>query len=183
MTAQERYEEQELERDIDRDRELERDRVIEPEAETGARSPESPDESQSTGGTADLIRQPADERTPDEMRSATVGDANDVRASSSAGGTTDLGGAEVTPLLPPEGVERFRGDWERIQVGFVDEPREAVQRADQLVAGLMREIAEGFAKARSALEADWGRGEDVSTEDLRLALQRYRSFFQRLLAA
>jgi hypothetical protein len=58
-----------------------------------------------------------------------------------------------------------------------------VEQADQLVAELMRELAESFAQARSSLEAEWDSGEDVSTEELRLALQRYRSFFQRLLAA
>lgn len=87
------------------------------------------------------------------------------------------------PLLPPQSGQRYRSAWDSIQVGFVDQPRKAVERADQLVAELMRELAEGFAQARSSLEGEWGRGEEVSTEELRVALQRYRSFFQRLLAA
>jgi hypothetical protein len=89
---------------------------------------------------------------------------------------------QAVPLLPTESEQRFRGSWEAVQVGFVDEPRGSVRRADQLVAELMQELARGFAEARSSLEAEWDRGEDVSTEDLRQALQRYRSFFQRLLA-
>jgi hypothetical protein len=97
--------------------------------------------------------------------------------------TAATGGREAAPLLPEASEERFRSSWERVQVGFVDEPRQSVQQADQLVAEVMRELAESFAQARSTLEAEWDRGEDVSTEDLRLALQRYRSFFQRLLAA
>ena len=58
-----------------------------------------------------------------------------------------------------------------------------MQAADQLVAEIMQRLAESFARERSDLEQQWDRGEDVSTEDLRVALQRYRSFFQRLLAA
>ena len=69
-----------------------------------------------------------------------------------------------------------------IQTRFVDEPRGAVEDADGLVATVMQHVAEGFADERERLEAQWGRGEDISTEDLRVALQRYRSFFQRLLA-
>ena len=65
---------------------------------------------------------------------------------------------------------------------FVDEPRGAVEDADALVATVMQKLAEGFAQERERLEAQWGRGEDISTEDLRIALQRYRSFFQRLLS-
>jgi len=65
----------------------------------------------------------------------------------------------------------------------VDEPRRAVQQADSLVAEVMKRLAESFAKERGALESQWDRGDNVTTEDLRLALQRYRSFFDRLLKA
>ena len=67
-------------------------------------------------------------------------------------------------------------------MGFVDEPRQAVQQADSLVAGAMKRLAEMFAAERAKLEGQWDRGDDVSTEDLRLALRRYRSFFGRLLS-
>jgi hypothetical protein len=69
-----------------------------------------------------------------------------------------------------------------VQVSFVDEPRRAVQQADGLVAGAMKRLAEIFAEERSKLDKQWDRGDSVSTEDLRLALQRYRSFFGRLLS-
>ena len=85
------------------------------------------------------------------------------------------------PPLLPDG-EGLQSQWEEIQVRFVDEPRGAVEDADALVATVMQRLAEGFAQERERLEAQWGRGEDISTEDLRVALQRYRSFFQRLLA-
>jgi hypothetical protein len=90
---------------------------------------------------------------------------------------------EVRALLPEGEQASFRGRWEEIQTRFVDDPRRAVEDADALVATVMRQLAEGFASERERLEGMWGRGEDVGTEDLRVTLQRYRSFFQRLLAA
>jgi hypothetical protein len=97
---------------------------------------------------------------------------------------TTEGVTHETPQLFPGGESAdFRERWETIQTGFVDEPRGAVERADELVAQVMQRLAEGFADEREQLERQWGRGEDVSTEDLRVALQRYRGFFQRLLAA
>jgi hypothetical protein len=69
-----------------------------------------------------------------------------------------------------------------VQVSFVDEPRQAVQQADTLVASAMKRLAEIFAEERAKLDGQWDRGDDVSTEDLRLALRRYRSFFGRLLS-
>ncbi len=86
-------------------------------------------------------------------------------------------------LLEADDNAEFRRRWETIQTGFVDEPRETVEQADELVAQVMKRLAEGFATERERLEEQWGRGEDVSTEDLRVALQRYRGFFERLLAA
>ena len=86
-------------------------------------------------------------------------------------------------LLPREQNAEFQTRWEKIQTGFVDEPRQTVEQADELVAELMKRLAEGFATERERLEGQWGRGEDVSTEDLRVTLQRYRGFFQRLLSA
>jgi hypothetical protein len=91
-------------------------------------------------------------------------------------------GDEARLLADDEGAELGRR-WEAIQVTFVDDPRRAVEDADGLVAHVMQQLADGFARERETLEGQWSRGEDVSTEDLRVALQRYRSFFQRLLSA
>jgi hypothetical protein len=85
-------------------------------------------------------------------------------------------------LFRPDDAERFRTRWTDVQTGFVDEPRHAVEQADGLVAETIKRLAEVFAEERSQLETQWSRGEDVSTEDLRLALRRYRSFFDRLLS-
>jgi hypothetical protein len=87
------------------------------------------------------------------------------------------------PLLASEETASFDTRWQEIQVAFVDEPRQAVERADQLVEELTERLTSSFARQRGELEETWERGEDVSTEDLRQALTRYRSFFQRLLAA
>jgi hypothetical protein len=86
------------------------------------------------------------------------------------------------PLFPADVANDFRSKWDRIQTGFVDQPRDAVQQADELVAQAIKRLAESFAEERNRLERQWDRGDEVSTEDLRVALQTYRSFFQRLLA-
>jgi hypothetical protein len=89
---------------------------------------------------------------------------------------------ETGPLFSGNEANELRARWDAIQVGFVDEPRAAVEQADALVAGTMKRLAEVFAAERSKLEGQWDQGENVSTEDLRLALRRYRSFFGRLLS-
>jgi hypothetical protein len=71
--------------------------------------------------------------------------------------------------------------WAKVQAGFVDDPKESVQRADGLVSDVVEQITNNFSQARSQLEEQWARGEDASTEDLRVALTHYREFFQRLL--
>jgi hypothetical protein len=72
--------------------------------------------------------------------------------------------------------------WDNVQAGFVDDPRECVQKADGLVSDVVNQLTAGFSDARARLEEQWARGEEASTEDLRVALKRYREFFQRLLA-
>jgi hypothetical protein len=84
-------------------------------------------------------------------------------------------------LLTREESEHFRTRWNEIQGMFVDEPRSAVQQADGLVSEVVEQITLMFATERSTLEKQWKQGSDVSTEDLRRALQRYRSFFNRLV--
>ena len=96
-----------------------------------------------------------------------------------AASTPDAGAA---PLFPENEAGELRRRWDSVQASFVDEPRRAVEQADELVANAMKRLAETFASERATLESQWDRGDSVSTEDLRLALQRYRSFFGRLLA-
>jgi hypothetical protein len=90
---------------------------------------------------------------------------------------------QATPLLGSDEASGFRTRWDSVQAQFVDDPRHAVEEADHLVAEAIQRLAQVFADERADLERQWDRGDDISTEDLRVSLQRYRSFFQRLLAA
>ena len=85
------------------------------------------------------------------------------------------------PLLNHDESEHFRTHWNEIQGKFVDDPRIAVQQADALVAEVVTHLTQMFATEHSSLESQWNKGNDVSTEDLRKALQHYRSFFNRLV--
>ncbi|HZP74126.1 MAG TPA: hypothetical protein VFA97_12195 [Gaiellaceae bacterium] len=111
----------------------------------------------------------------DTIERSTQGDVRDE--------PTDDGGTVREPLLPDDQSAQLTTRWQEIQTSFVDQPRDAVEQADGLVADLMQRLAAGFADERERLEAQWDRGDDVSTEDLRIALTRYRSFFDRLLSA
>lgn len=90
--------------------------------------------------------------------------------------------ARATRLFGDEQTQTYRSHWLDIQAGFVDEPRMSVEQADGLVAEVIKSLAETFASERNNLEQQWDKGDNISTEDLRLALQRYRSFFDRLLS-
>jgi inorganic triphosphatase YgiF len=94
------------------------------------------------------------------------------------------GSADVNlePLFAADVERDFRTRWRDIQSGFVDEPRSAVEQADALVAQLMQRLAQSFSEQRKNLEKQWEESEKVSTEELRVALTRYRSFFERLLS-
>jgi len=85
-------------------------------------------------------------------------------------------------LFLEDAANDLRTRWKDIQTSFVDEPRKAVQQADELVAQAIKSLAERFAQERGRLEQSWDRGDEVNTEDLRIALQTYRSFFHRLLS-
>jgi hypothetical protein len=122
--------------------------------------------------TEDIARPRAEEERPGDLTMSSRQDGD------GGGGHA----ADREPLLPTDEIDDLDERWTRIQSDFVDEPREAVQSADALVAELMQRLATMFADEREKLEGQWSRGDEVSTEDLRVALQRYRSFFQRLLA-
>jgi hypothetical protein len=122
----------------------------------------------------------SEERATDAPRS-TAEIARDLERPETRGrGRTDSEEGPST-LFPENETNDFRTRWTDIQTGFVDEPRRAVEQADALVAEVIKRLANSFAEERSKLEGQWGRGDDVSTEDLRVSLRRYRSFFDRLL--
>ncbi|WFB05813.1 hypothetical protein LRS74_01340 [Streptomyces sp. LX-29] len=88
---------------------------------------------------------------------------------------------ESPRLLTPEDEESFRSRWQDIQARFVDDPRDSVHAADALVAEVIQRLAATFSQHKKDLEGQWTQGEEVNTEDLRMALRHYRSFFNRLL--
>jgi hypothetical protein len=118
--------------------------------------------------TADLTADRRDETSPTDGRAVTDASSSQQRDANE-------------PLLSADDGRAFQQRWEKIQVSFVDEPQASVRDADSLVAELMQTLASTFAEERSRLEDEWERGAEVSTEDLRQALQHYRSFFRRLL--
>ena len=119
-------------------------------------------------GTADLARMGDTPQAmpPQEMRR----------------GDGDMHSEPLAALFQGQAAEDFRRRWDAIQIGFVDDPRAAVQHADELVAQVLRSLAESFAQQRSEIESGLGNGDQGNTENMRIALQRYRSFFQRLLS-
>ena len=131
--------------------------------------------------TDQAVMENASDETGTDRPSSTAEVARDLENRNE----TKRGSAEVdktTPLFPENETANYRNRWTEIQGAFVDEPRHAVEQADALVAEVVKRLASSFADERSKLEGQWGRGDDVSTEDLRVALQRYRAFFDRLLS-
>jgi hypothetical protein len=116
--------------------------------------------------------EPLDERIPSDVTQV------DAIAHEAVIGTN---AGSLAALLNHEESEHLRTLWNEIQGKFVDEPRSAVQQADALVADVINKITRMFVNEHSSLEAQWKEGKDVSTEDLRKALQHYRSFFNRLV--
>jgi hypothetical protein len=117
-----------------------------------------------------------DRRNPDEnidVRERSVRDTVEPRDT--------VESRDTESFLPPDRMEGFRERWDDIQAVFVDDPRNSVQKAHGLVSSLVNELNEVFTRERSGLESQWNRGEDADTENLRIALRRYRAFFNRLL--
>jgi hypothetical protein len=133
--------------------------------------------------TADLARANRGVEVPPTEIGA--GRSKPVRSEHTSAETSDSRAipiAEASPLFPEDQLQELKSRWDKIQTGFVDEPRAAVKEADGLVASTMQQLASAFSKERTNLEQQWDRGDNVSTEDLRVAFQRYRSFFRRLLS-
>jgi hypothetical protein len=122
----------------------------------------------------------ADERSDQRVDGYDRSETTTTRTNANSGQAAETD--ERTALFSPDETSTLRGQWDSIQVGFVDEPRQAVEKADALVAGAMKRLAEVFAAERERLEKQWDRGDSVSTEELRLSLRRYRAFFGRLLS-
>jgi hypothetical protein len=140
------------------------------EAEATPPEPATDDRSTERLTTADIARGRADEReaaAPEREPGAH---------------RSNMPEPKVAPLFSEDAAAALRERWTDVQASFVDEPKSAVEQADALVTEVMKHLADSFATERQALEQQWSRGDDASTEDLRVALRRYHSFFDRLLS-
>jgi hypothetical protein len=139
----------------------------------------------STGTVDASTRRAAPPVTPDDSsfvpsQSATAGGHTAVADTGSATAVAESPTGRT--LFADDELAGLRARWDNVQGGFVDDPQDCVHKADGLVADVVDQLTTGFAQARSRLEERWSRGEEASTEDLRLALKGYREFFERLLA-
>jgi hypothetical protein len=136
-------------------------------------------------GTEERAGTTEDRAGMDDARAGMGGDSagmgGDRAGMGEAAGSGDAGGGEMA-LLDPAEESTFRQRWSDVQARFVDDPQDAVHTADGLVAELMQSLARGFSEHKGRLEQQWQRGGTPDTEELRQALQRYRSFFNRLLS-
>ena len=135
-----------------------------PAAETAARSADTAADADTAGRHADTAAPSVDTAAPEPEPSAEHESSTDEE------------------LFAGDDLAELRARWAGVQAAFVDDPKDCVQKADVLVSDLVEQLTTGFAEARSHLEEQWSRGEEASTEDLRLALMHYREFFERLLA-
>ncbi|MFD0266520.1 hypothetical protein ACFVGY_07985 [Streptomyces sp. NPDC127106] len=147
-----------------------------PDLGEGKDRPDPADTSGLTAAAARTDREDREDREDGEDRE----DREDRMEADAAGAETAE--PDATPLMPESQAAEFRDEWSRIQGEFVDDPKESVRAADGLVAAVMQQLAGTFASHKEELEQQWSSGGEVATEDLRLALQRYRSFFNRLLS-
>lgn len=157
---------------------------------------EYPEPAEESLSTEDIARPRTDapqQRPDDDLTAVPDADraAPRTRITDEAGNEPDAAAGEhdvsaqepdTAPLLGPQETEDLRTRWQEIQQGFVDDPQQSVLAADGLVAEVMQLLATTFADHKKGLESQWHRGEEVVTEDLRLALRQYRSFFDRLLS-
>jgi hypothetical protein len=150
--------------------------------------------------TADLVSTTQEPQAPQarqemparegERQDTRIEEAHAERAGSQRDALMPDAGREDLPaqdeplaaLFDPDLSQDLRLHWSDVQIGFVDDPKRAVQQADELVALVMKRLAESFARQRAEIEAGVNAGEQTSTENLRVALRRYRSFFERLLS-
>jgi hypothetical protein len=136
---------------------------------------EDRDKTLTTADVAAAAQRP--QAQPDLNRTGTGDRSTDLRQQPAVGGDEQLAALFATDM-----ADDFRSRWDAVQIGFVDDPRQAVRQADELVAEVMKSLAESFSAERDRLESQLEQQDSASTENLRVALRRYRSFFQRLLS-
>jgi hypothetical protein len=153
--------------------------MTDPRTSTTADDPAAPGQT-TERSTSDTATTPADQLSTSDIARGGEDRTTTRTSRSSTGG--EMPDAKVAPLFSEDASTELRDRWTDVQAGFVDEPRDSVQQADALVAEVMKRLADSFSTERQSLERQWSSGEEASTEDLRVALRRYRSFFDRLLS-
>jgi hypothetical protein len=138
-----------------------------PDTSTTATPTTTGSEAQTATAARDAARETGSQRTS----SVSVPTADDRSAEQAMGA-----------LFPQGELQQFRVRWDQVQASFVDDPRRSVQEADNLVASVVKRIADQFAEQRGKLEGQWSRGDDATTEELRRSMRQYRAFFERLLS-
>ena len=133
-------------------------------------------------GTADLVAATQPARTEREAMEGTARRVSEATVRQVQEKPSMTGDEPLAALFPPEMAQDFRSRWDEVQIGFVDDPKQAVRKADELVAQVMKSLAQKFADERSKFESQFDEQGSASTENLRVALRGYRSFFQRLLS-
>jgi hypothetical protein len=136
----------------------------------------------STETTRDADEGRHDDRRPDEGRQDEEAGRYTRQHGDQPGQHDHDADEDRVSVLDPTASERLRGRWQEVQAGFVDEPRQSVTEADQLVGEVLDEVSRVFRDQRSELEAEWSGNTEPGTEELRQALRRYREFFDRLLS-
>ena len=139
----------------------------------GPSAPQPPD-------TADEVQRRTVAPTPQQPPASREGIGDDRASTRDVPREMEEGRSEA--LFAPAEITRLRAQWTEIQATFVDEPRAAVKSADSLVGDVLKSLSETFSNERSRLEGQWDREGDITTEDFRMALRRYRTFFDRLLS-
>jgi hypothetical protein len=142
-------------------------------------TPPQPQTVPSASGSSEAAQADPASQTP-PTSSGTAPSATQTPATQNSGSRDD--NPAFAPLFAEGELRDFRARWDQVQTSFVDEPRHSVEQADTLVATVVKRIAEQFAEERAKLEQQWDRGDNVSTEDLRQGMKRYRAFFDRLLS-
>ncbi|MEU0498791.1 hypothetical protein [Mycobacterium sp. NPDC006124] len=152
----------------------------------GARPASEPPVTETVAPTNDeRLVQPSDDRlghSTEERRSGPTGDQLPQQGSVTDSPVAHGVSSNSDDLFADDEMVGLRARWDSVQASFVDDPKDCVQKADGLVSDVVEQLTSSFSHARSRLEEQWARGEDASTEDLRIALKRYREFFDRLLA-
>ncbi|HWP13104.1 MAG TPA: hypothetical protein VNN06_14885 [Ramlibacter sp.] len=138
-------------------------------------------EAEKTLATADVAAA-TQRRDPQQEASRTTPERDDQDRVTDVEPRPSRAEEQLAPLFTSEVAGGFRSRWDTVQIGFVDDPGQAVRQADELVAQVMKSLAETFAGERARLESQLEQSDSASTENLRVALRRYRSFFQRLLS-